>query len=190
VAGFDVDQLIAECIAAAREPQPLLATRDVLARVVADAGAVVDALAPRAGGLDLLHNTADLTIINIVWAPGMTLIPHDHRMWAAIAIYGGREENEFFRRDPEDRTRIVETNGTTLDVGDVALLGDDAIHSVHNPLDRLTGAIHVYGGDFVREPRSQWGPGEPVEQTYDLDFVLQEFAAANARAGLTGTSGA
>jgi hypothetical protein len=55
---------------------------------------------------------------------------------------------------------------------------------VHNSLDRVTGAIHVYGGDFFRQPRSQWGPGERVEQPYNHDFVLREFAAANARAGL------
>jgi predicted metal-dependent enzyme (double-stranded beta helix superfamily) len=182
VASFDVDELIKDCIAAASETEPRLATRDVLARVVDNAPDVTRALAPSEGGLGLLYDTPDLTIINIVWAPGMTLLPHDHRMWAAIAIYSGREENQFFRRDPDDRTRIVETNDRTLDPGQVVLLGDDAIHSVHNPLDRLTGAIHVYGGDFVREPRSQWGPGEQVEQPYDLDFVMQTFADANARA--------
>ena len=40
----------------------------------------------------------------------------------------------------------------------------------------VTAAIHVYGGDFVREPRSQWGPGERVERPYDHDFVNREFA--------------
>jgi predicted metal-dependent enzyme (double-stranded beta helix superfamily) len=108
-------------------------------------------------------------------------------MWAVIAIYTGREDNVFFRRDPDARTRILETNGKSLDGGDVIVLGDDVIHSVHNPLGTLTGAIHVYGGDFVRQPRSQWGPGEPVEQPYDFEFVVQEFAVANARAGLGST---
>jgi predicted metal-dependent enzyme (double-stranded beta helix superfamily) len=184
MSGFDVDELIAACIEAAAEAQPLLAVRDVLARALADPDDVATALAPTTGGLSLLHNTPDLTIINIVWAPGMTLLPHDHRMWAVIGIYGGTEDNVFFRRDPDDATRIVETRAKSLGVGDIALLGDDAIHSVHNPLERLTGGIHVYGGDFVREPRSQWGPGEPVEQPYDLDFVVQTFAEGNARAGL------
>jgi predicted metal-dependent enzyme (double-stranded beta helix superfamily) len=185
MAGFDVDDLIAGCIAAAAETQPLLAVRDVLARALADPDDVTRAFARTTGGLSLLHNTPDLTIINIVWAPGMTLLPHDHRMWAVIGIYGGTEDNVFFRRDPDEATRIVETRAKSLAVGDIALLGDDAIHSVHNPLERLTGGIHVYGGDFVREPRSQWGPGEPVEQPYDLDFVLQTFTDGNARAGLS-----
>ena len=42
-----------------------------------------------------------LTVLNVVWAPGMVLPPHDHRMWAAIGIYAGQEDNEFFRRDGE-----------------------------------------------------------------------------------------
>ena len=48
---------------------------------------------------------------------------------------------------------------STSHVGDTIVLGDDVIHSVANPVPKLTGAIHVYGGDFVNQPRSQWGPG-------------------------------
>jgi predicted metal-dependent enzyme (double-stranded beta helix superfamily) len=184
VARFAVDELVAACIGAAETDEPLLATRDVLARVLDDPRAVADVLRPREGGLHLLHNTPELTVLDVVWAPGMTLLPHDHRMWAAIAVYEGREDNAFFRRAPDDRTRLVETGGKSLDTGQVLLLGDDAIHSVHNPLARLTAAIHVYGGDFVRRPRSQWGPGERVERPFDLDFVGREFAEANARARL------
>ena len=35
-------------------------------------------------------------------------------------------------------------------------LGRDAIHSVTNPIRRLTGAIHIYGGDFFKPGRSEW----------------------------------
>jgi predicted metal-dependent enzyme (double-stranded beta helix superfamily) len=184
VGPFDVDELIAECQAARTADDPLLATREVLARAVESQEAVADAFRPERGGLDVLYNTPELTVINVVWAPGMTLLPHDHRMWAAIAVYAGREDNAFFRRLPDDRRHVAETGGKVVDEGDVLLLGDDAIHSVHNPLDRLTAAIHVYGGDFVHEPRSQWGPGERVEREWSLDFVNREFAEANARAGL------
>ena len=37
-------------------------------------------------------------------------------------------------------------------------LGQDIIHSVTNPIPRLTGAIHVYGGDFFAIERSEWDP--------------------------------
>jgi predicted metal-dependent enzyme (double-stranded beta helix superfamily) len=181
---FDVDELISACQEAVAADEPLLATRDVLARVVERKAAVADAMLPGQGGLNVLYNTPELTVLNVVWAPGMTLLPHDHRMWAAIAVYTGREDNAFFRRVPDDRKHLAETGGKVVDEGDVLLLGDDAIHSVHNPLDSLTAAIHVYGGDFVHEPRSQWGPGEREEQPWSLDFVNREFADANARAGL------
>ena len=40
----------------------------------------------------------DLTVINFVWAPYMTLLPHNHNMFAVIGIYSGREDNMFWRR--------------------------------------------------------------------------------------------
>ena len=97
---FDVDDLVQACIGAAGETEPRQAVRDVLAPVVAQPTAVTDAFSPTRGGLDLLYNTDELTVINAVWAPGMTLLPHNHDMWAVIAIYTGREDNTFFRRNP------------------------------------------------------------------------------------------
>jgi len=79
---------------------------------------------------------------------------------------------------------VTSSGGKELRTGDVLLLGKDAIHGVTNPLDRVTGAIHVYGGDFVNQPRSQWGPGPLEERPYDLDVARAQFAEANARAGL------
>jgi hypothetical protein len=39
--------------------------------------------------------------------------------------------------------------------GDVTVLGRDIIHSVTNPLDKLSYALHVYDGDFLaRSPIS------------------------------------
>ena len=60
------------------------------------------------------------------------------------------------------------------------LLGDDTIHSVRNPSEGLTGAIHIYGGDFVNQPRSQWGPDQPAEERpYDIEEARARFADAN-----------
>jgi predicted metal-dependent enzyme (double-stranded beta helix superfamily) len=44
-----------------------------------------------------LYSSADLTILNVVWGPRMTIMPHNHRMWAVIGIYTGREDNIFWR---------------------------------------------------------------------------------------------
>jgi predicted metal-dependent enzyme (double-stranded beta helix superfamily) len=163
---FDVDTLVADCQAARDDREPRRAVRAVLERAVADSVAMADALRPAEGGLEFLHQGPDLTVIHIVWAPRMRLYPHDHRMWAAIGIYTGREDNAF-------------SGGKDIEAGDVLLLGDDAIHAVANPADRLTGAIHVYGGDFVNQPRSQWGPGPREERPHDMNLLRRQFADAN-----------
>ena len=107
---------------------------------------IADRLPPEEAGLDLLYRSADLTVLKVVWAPRMRLYAHDHRMWAAIGIYTGREDNEFFRRRPDGDGGLVESGGKRLDERDVVLLGDDVIHAVANPARTHTGAIHIYGG--------------------------------------------
>ena len=173
---FDIDELIADAQRAIAEPEPRLAIRDVLDRVLAEPSKVGDALRPAAGGITLLHTADDLTVLHAVWAPGMQLFPHDHRMWAVIGIYAGQENNAFFRRDGNT---LAASGGKELDEGSVLVLGDDVIHSVANPLDRLTGAIHIYGGNFVTKERSAWGPGPMEERPHDIEVLRRAFAEAN-----------
>ena len=59
----------------------------------------------------------------------MSFNPHDHRMWAAIGLYTGGEDNTFFRRDGQS---LVESGGKELRPRDVCLLGADAVHAVTN----------------------------------------------------------
>jgi predicted metal-dependent enzyme (double-stranded beta helix superfamily) len=167
------DELVARCIRASEEAEPRLAVKEVLQRAVHDGPEEVEK--PATGWLDIWHLSPTLTVLNAVWPPGMTLYPHDHRMWAAIGIYGGQEDNTFYRRHDG---QLVASGGKDLRQRDVVLLGDDAIHAVHNPLRRYTGAIHVYGGDFVNARRSQWDAETLVEEPYDLAAVRARFDAA------------
>lgn len=176
---FDIDDLINECRAAIAESEPRAAIKAVLQRSLAEPAQVADAMRPVEGGIGLLYQSTTLTIIDVVWAPHMTVAAHDHRMWAAIGIYTGQEDNAFYRRSAPGERTVTESGGKVLTTGDVALLGDDTIHSVTNPLGRLTGAIHVYAGDFVNQARSQWGPDTPEERPYDFDESRRQFAAAN-----------
>jgi predicted metal-dependent enzyme (double-stranded beta helix superfamily) len=170
---MDRDELVASCITASEEVEPRLAVKEVLERAVREFSEEVEK--PRSGWLDIWHLSPTLTVLNAVWPPGMTLYPHDHRMWAAIGIYGGQEDNTFYRRSDG---RLVASGGKDLHQRDVVLLGDDTVHAVHNPLKRYTGAIHVYGGDFVNTARSQWNPATLVEEAYDLGAVRALFDAA------------
>jgi predicted metal-dependent enzyme (double-stranded beta helix superfamily) len=176
---FDLDDFVIRCQEARGEDEPRRAIREVLDRALAEPEQVQRALAPEAAGFSLLHHADDLTVLHVVWAPGMSIYPHDHRMWAAIGIYAGQEDNAFYRRrGPGERT-LTESGGKQLATGDTVVLGDDTIHGVTNPRSSLTGAIHVYGGDFVHQPRSRWGPGPREERPYDFDAARAEFAAAN-----------
>lgn len=173
---FDLDTLVADCQSAADDADPRGAIREVLQRALESRGEVADALAGDEGGITIIHSAPDLTVLNVIWAPHMTLYPHEHRMWAAIGIYAGAEENRLYRRGTE---RIQPAGERVLDAGDVFGLGRDAIHAVHNPRQVFTGAIHVYGGDFVHQPRSQWDPDTLLEEPFDMTEVHRQFAAAN-----------
>jgi predicted metal-dependent enzyme (double-stranded beta helix superfamily) len=64
-------------------------------------------------------------------------------------------------------------------VGDAAPLGHNVIHSVTNPIPRLTGAIHVYGGDFFAAERSEWDPELLREERFDAERAVRRFEEAN-----------
>jgi predicted metal-dependent enzyme (double-stranded beta helix superfamily) len=75
--------------------------------------------------------------------------------------------------------RIEAAGAKSLGERDVEPLGRDIIHSVTNPLARLTGAIHVYGGDFFAVARSEWDPETLLVRDYDVEKNMRLFEAAN-----------
>jgi len=174
---FELDAFVADCIAARREAEPRRAVKEVIERAVSAPHEVAAALPPDRAEIQRLHVSDELTILKVVWAARMTLAPHDHRMWAAIGVYSGGEDNTLFRRDGAS---LVESGGRELRARDVFLLGDDAVHSVRNPTSVHAGALHVYGGDFFATPRSEWSGPPYEERPYDVQRVLAQFEAANA----------
>jgi predicted metal-dependent enzyme (double-stranded beta helix superfamily) len=180
---FDLDAFVADCRAALREDSSHKAVREVVARAVSDPAAVIKGLGePKRGEVQKLHGSEDLTVINVVWAPRMTIMPHNHEMWAVIGVYTGREDNIFWRRLPEDAQGRLEAAGAkSLAARDAVPLGRDIIHSVTNPVPLLTAALHVYGGDFFAQPRSEWDPETLSEQPYDVTKNMRLFEEANAQ---------
>lgn len=176
-----VEEIVDRCQSALTEHTPALAVRDVLAELVANRNDLERALGPvRRGGITTLHNAADLTVLQVAWTPGMALYPHDHRMWAVIGMYGGQEDNAFFRRAPRG---LEAAGGRELPAGDVLVLGEDAIHSVANSRQEFAVALHVYGGDFFSVERSEWDPETFEERPRDLGRTQRLFDEANARWG-------
>jgi predicted metal-dependent enzyme (double-stranded beta helix superfamily) len=184
---FDLDRFVADCRAAvAADPSHKLA-REVVARAVAEPAAVLKGLGePKLGHVVTLYQGDDLTILNVVWPPLFTIMPHEHRMWAVIGVYAGAEDNMYWRRVGEPgrgrgNSKIEAVGACSLRVGDAEPLGREIVHSVTNPIEKLTGAIHVYGGDFFAVARSEWDPETLMERAYDIDKNLRLFQEANAR---------
>jgi predicted metal-dependent enzyme (double-stranded beta helix superfamily) len=177
---LDLDEFVHECQSALREAHPPVAVKEVLERVVADSTRVAELLPPLRAGIVPLHVSPTLTVLQVVWAPGMSFRPHNHLMWAAIGLYAGQEDNTLYRRA---HGGLVISGGRELRTGDCAVFGGDAIHSVTNPLDSFTGALHVYGGDLpATSGRSEWDADTFVEIPYDFARTVQYFEDANREA--------
>jgi len=179
---FEVDQFVADCRAAFAEDTTHKAVREILARAVSDPAAVLKGLGePKRAEVQPLFHSDRLTILNVIWAPMMTIMPHNHRMWAVIGIYTGREDNIFWRRVRGAPSKIEAVGAKALCEADAEPLGTDIIHSVLNPIDRLTGAIHIYGGDFFAAERSEWDSLTLEEHRSDGERTRRVFEEANAR---------
>jgi len=174
---FQKERFIEDCRAALKDPDTHAAIRELVARVVSDPADVLRELGePERAGVETIYRADDLTILNLCWGPRMTIRPHDHRMWAVIGIYGGREENTFFRRNEQG---LKQHGVKVMNARDTAPLGASIIHAVVNPLDQITAALHVYGGDFFATPRSEWDPTTLEERPYSVEHTMRAFEDSN-----------
>ena len=178
---FEVEAFTDSCIKARKEDDSHKAVKEVVERAASNPANILNELGePTRAGVFKLYNTSELTILNLVWGPQMMLMPHNHSMWAVIGIYTGREDNIFWRKIKNDPNGRIEAAGAkALSVGETAPFGKDVIHSVTNPIPRLTAALHVYGGDFFGAHRSEWEPEHLTEQTYDVDKNMGLFEKSN-----------
>ena len=96
----------------------------------------------------------------------------------SIGIYTGREDNIIWQRSG---STVEASRAASLSEREVFPLPEDAIHSVTNPIERLTGALHVYGGDFFGTPRSEWDAETLIERPFDLEAARRTFKESNER---------
>ena len=178
---FSTEQLIDDCRLALLDSMPGRAVKEVVRRSMASPAGVLAALGnPTRAGLFPIHQSPTLTILNVVWAPGMSIFPHDHRMWAVIGVYCGMEDNTFYKRTPAG---LVRAASKRLETGDVSLLGEECVHAVTNPLGTFTGALQIYGGDFFGIPRSEFDATTLEERPFDIERAKRAFLEANDRPG-------
>ena len=173
---FEIDRFVDDVIRARAEADSQLAVEEVLQRAVSQPQRILAAIGgPMVAGIHALHRDSNVTILNVVWAPLMVLLPHNHNMWASIGIYTGREDNILWERS---KGQVTATGAAALSEKQILGLPADAIHSVTNPIGRLTGAIHIYGGDFFAPGRSEWDAESLEERPWDIEAARAEFAKA------------
>ncbi len=180
MARFDTDAFVEACKAARPEGQK--AIREVVREALSDCQGISQALGePLRAGITPLYRSPDLTVLHFVWAPVMTIFPHNHEMFSVVGLYSGREDNVFWRKTDEG---IEAAGAQSLGAGDVATLGKDIIHSVTNPLSRRSLALHVYGGDFFDPPvpRKEWDHETLQERPWDLAHARLCFEEGDRRA--------
>lgn len=185
---FQKERFVEAWVAALKEA-PQLAIQEPVREAIRSPREIERELgAPSEAGFTPIYRADDVTILNFVWAPEMVLYPHNHSLWAVIGIYGGQEDNVFYRRRKEG-VGLDQVNGRSLTEGDVVGMGAEAIYSVRNPRRPFTGAIHVYGGDFFTVRRSEWESPKSPEQPFSLERAARTFAEANERAKALSASG-
>jgi len=149
---------------------------------VSDPAAVLKGLGePKRGEVKKLYHSPELTILNVIWAPKMTIMPHDHRMWAVIGVYTGREDNIFWRRVPGSSGGKLEAAGARA----LRRTGRRAVGVQHHPLgnesDPATDGRHPrVWRRFLREDRSEWDPETLLEERYNVERAMRQFEEANA----------
>ena len=176
---FDPDRWIQDAVLANRDGGQA-AVQELLTRALENPSSVLRAMGePTVAGMHPLFRSEELSVFNVVWTPRMILVPHDHDMWVTIGIYTGREDNILWERR---EARITARGARSLSEREVFSFGAKGIHSVTNPIPRMTGAIHVYGGDLVAATkRSQWDPETLEEKPFSMEATRRIFDEANER---------
>ena len=73
---FDLDRLIFDCKEALKGNAPQATINELLARAVSDRASILSMLGePKRAEMQKLYQGSDLTILNVIWAPWMTLLP-------------------------------------------------------------------------------------------------------------------
>src|SRR2546430_4317276 len=116
---FDLERFTADCRAALAADSSHRLVREVVMHAVSDPSAVLKGIGePKRAEVQKLYHAPDLTILNVIWGPMMTIMPHNHQMWAVIGIYTGREDNVFWRRLPDGSGKVEAAGARALCVGD------------------------------------------------------------------------
>jgi predicted metal-dependent enzyme (double-stranded beta helix superfamily) len=110
-------------------------------------------------GRYMLHRAPRFNVTAVVWGPGDTAGAHNHETWGVIGVVDNViQETRYRVRDGARGAGALEVQSVVRHgPGAVScLVPGDEIHAMHNPTDRDTVEIHVYGKDLAGLQRKTW----------------------------------
>jgi predicted metal-dependent enzyme (double-stranded beta helix superfamily) len=160
--------------------EQFVADLDRITRAESDAGVITERVAPLLGelvkqpdaipaqyrrapngqrGRYMLHRAPQFNVTAVIWRPGDRAGAHNHETWGVIGVVDNEIE--------ETRYRVTETGGERARLETVSvkrygrgavsrLVPGDEVHAMHNPTQRDTVEIHVYGRDLAGLKRRTW----------------------------------
>lgn len=167
---FELNHFINMCLDGLSDAKPLERVHQLLQTAVNDPS-IRTALPAAQEDETLLHESAELTVYRLRLTPGILYPPHDHQMTAFIGLYEGVETNYFYRREG---VNVVRTSQKESCAPQVVMLPPDTIHSVANPGQSYSGAIHVYMGPLTKIARSIWDADGTEERPFDNNFYFEQ----------------
>jgi predicted metal-dependent enzyme (double-stranded beta helix superfamily) len=174
---FDADRFVMRCRSALQAADVLAELAVVVAEALVHRASLRSAIASGEGlRVSVLCEGPELTVVQFVTPKGFAFPPHDHAMVSAVGVYAGAEENVYYEADSAG---LRETRRHLVSAGDVAVHAADVIHSIASAGEEPLAALHVYGGDFFRAPRSEWR-GSPFAR-HDYDTARLRALAASGR---------
>ena len=131
----------------------------------------------------IVHASPELTML-YGRAPGRFQSGiHNHTVCAVIGQLEGTEVNRYYEPDADGSLR--EVGSATVHAGEVLKLDRDVIHSIENPGDEPSHALHLYKGDFraISDHRSLWSWDDRQQMPFSFPGLLKESATAMHRSG-------
>jgi len=126
----------------------------------------------------ILYRSPEVFIACATFPRGFATGIHNHATQAIIGVWAGHEDNRLYQSVGEG---IVSCGTRRVDTGGVLSLAPDAIHDVHAPAARWSGALHVYLADITALDRDEWlDPGGRATRFDGVELERRWMAAAES----------
>jgi len=117
-------------------------------------------------GIAVYVQGPELTIYAVEGSGGLRSAPHDHATTAVVGLIEGSEGYRTWRREGG---QVVEGPRVRVSAGQVAVMGDETVHSMWCEPGESGLSLHAYGNShFDVVERRQWDPHTLREEPFDV----------------------